>query len=1354
MQQDDINKDGNGKYSPKYPKNLDRPLKHGEMDYNLDLIGNTIKGYLVMGSGPDGDIDLTNDVDKVLQLYKVTAEDLNYISNGAEIDDYVWIPVDSVGQVVKSDLIPDVDVAYDLGSPTNKFRDLYLSNNTLYLGDHRISVTEGKLGLNGTFVDFNAIEDSDIQSIIKNISSVEAAASTDILEINNSIEDRVNSINTQTSSDLFVANDSIGTRVGDLQDLLSGEISSETIKIDQKIDSVDVSLSNDIVAADASIRNEMNTLVTDTEAFAQLRTSIETNFTTGSSETYAGLESLSVFLSGKDEAFISEARVLNAGISNELISTNISIGEELTAITNEDGILAELEESLKAEISSERLTSNADITTLTQVALSADEVVITEAKSLIGTLSSDEYNITAGLQSDILVNVTSNAALAQELNKLDAKFSTDTIATDAAISSAALAYTDSNIALAQELNGLTAKVSTEKLFSSASIGQIQNTLANQDFASAKKVDTLAAQFVFNGDGSIESLSSSSAISDEITKVLTNQDFASASQVNTLAAEFTFDDDDNITGLQSNKAIATEITDVVATKTEAAVRTATENIASVGELAAGVSIESSASINTLTSTINAQYTLQVETNDSNGVPVVAGMKLGANADGSAIAFTADSFKVFSGGPQGQLLTPFTIQGDKVAFNGKVSFSEGPAGPAGPAGPTGPQGDKGDPGLEGPAGITGPAGTSTYFHVAYADNEFGYNFSQQSAGKKYIGTYVDETQADAPEESSKWKWQLVKGKDGLNGPRGIPGETGPGGETTYLHIAYANNATGTSGFSTDDPTGKLYIGQYTDFIEADSEDETKYNWTLIKGDKGDQGDRGVTGSQGPKGDQGPAPDTSTYLTKSTIIDGGTITTGILKNGNFAIDGVMSVDDLVDKPWNTYSDAGMGINLDKGAINAQNFYIDPAGNAEFKGTIAGDALVAGRTANNLLSQEIIDIADSNDGISVVRLYEHDETYDPNTEEYDNTPAYISAYRQTLMIGDGIVTGGGTGVAITLRGETPGGQLAIGYGSKEVSTNSWLDVQNEDHPDDFGIAHAFRFANTYFDELTFDFDPVDYAYNREHIIGEFVHTAAHKHATIEIYNTYKSFYFSAIGNKGCIGGSDILHNKNLTINLDNGNVGIGESSPTYKLELAGNTYNDVTKKSGALFNIKTSNGANNNAAMRFYTENEGDAYIIGLDSSEGKFKIAHEVDGDSLDDSITKFTIDNSGRVGIGTTSPAYKLDVSGGIRATGDIIAFSDERVKENIIQIDNAIDKVKSLRGVQYNKIGEDKKSIGVIAQEIEKIIPEVVHTDDNGMKSVAYGNITSILIEAIKDQQKQIDNQQKQIDELKNLIQGK
>jgi chaperonin cofactor prefoldin len=118
--------------------------------------------------------------------------------------------------------------------------------------------------------------------------------------------------------------------------------------------------------------------------------------------------------------------------------------------------------------------------------------------------------------------------------------------------------------------------------------------------------------------------------------------------------------------------------------------------------------------------------------------------------------------------------------------------------------------------------------------------------------------------------------------------------------------------------------------------------------------------------------------------------------------------------------------------------------------------------------------------------------------------------------------------------------------------------------------------------------------------------------------------------------------------------------------------------------------------------------------------------------------FTVEEGGEVGIGDSTPSYKLDVAGTIRATGDVIAYSDERVKENIKTIDNSLEKVNKLRGVEFNKIGEDKKSIGVIAQEIEKVLPEVVKTDDEGMKSVAYGNVVGVLIEAVKELNKEVE----------------
>ncbi|WP_170245305.1 hypothetical protein [Streptococcus suis] len=93
--------------------------------------------------------------------------------------------------------------------------------------------------------------------------------------------------------------------------------------------------------------------------------------------------------------------------------------------------------------------------------------------------------------------------------------------------------------------------------------------------------------------------------------------------------------------------------------------------------------------------------------------------------------------------------------------------------------------------------------------------------------------------------------------LDGTMGTPGKPGQDGRTPYIHTAWANNETGTSGFSLDNSINKLYIGIYTDFEPADSQDPKKYKWTKIKGDKGDKGDtgaRGIQGIQGVRGEQG--------------------------------------------------------------------------------------------------------------------------------------------------------------------------------------------------------------------------------------------------------------------------------------------------------------------------------------------------------------------------------------------------------------------------------------------------------------------------------------------------------------------
>lgn len=172
-------------------------------------------------------------------------------------------------------------------------------------------------------------------------------------------------------------------------------------------------------------------------------------------------------------------------------------------------------------------------------------------------------------------------------------------------------------------------------------------------------------------------------------------------------------------------------------------------------------------------------------------------------------------------------------------------QGPPGPQGAPGLDGIQGPKGDQGIP---GKDGKDGKTQYTHIAYANSADGSkDFSVSDSNREYIGMYVDFIPNDSA-DPTKYAWSKIKGTDGAIG---TPGKPGADGKTPYLHIAYANSADGKTGFSTTDGTNKLYIGQYTDYTQADSTDATKYTWTKIKGE---QGERGLQGLQGEKGEQG--------------------------------------------------------------------------------------------------------------------------------------------------------------------------------------------------------------------------------------------------------------------------------------------------------------------------------------------------------------------------------------------------------------------------------------------------------------------------------------------------------------------
>jgi hypothetical protein len=109
-------------------------------------------------------------------------------------------------------------------------------------------------------------------------------------------------------------------------------------------------------------------------------------------------------------------------------------------------------------------------------------------------------------------------------------------------------------------------------------------------------------------------------------------------------------------------------------------------------------------------------------------------------------------------------------------------------------------------------------------------------------------------------------------------------------------------------------------------------------------------------------------------------------------------------------------------------------------------------------------------------------------------------------------------------------------------------------------------------------------------------------------------------------------------------------------------------------------------------------------------------------------------------------FRISANGNVTATGDVTAYSDARVKENILTIDNALEKTLALRGVYYNRTDKDDKSqkMGVIAQEVLKVLPEIVNGSEDNTYSVAYGNMAGLFIEAIKELNAKISHLEAQL----------
>ena len=167
-----------------------------------------------------------------------------------------------------------------------------------------------------------------------------------------------------------------------------------------------------------------------------------------------------------------------------------------------------------------------------------------------------------------------------------------------------------------------------------------------------------------------------------------------------------------------------------------------------------------------------------------------------------------------------------------------------------------------------------------------------------------------------------------------------------------------------------------------------------------------------------------------------------------------------------------------------------------------------------------------------------------------------------------------------------------------------------------------------------------------------------------------------------------------------------------------------------GGAFSIAQSGGDYDHAGYNFTSTSTGGTYNYRV--SDISAAIQYSSSGFTF-----KYAASGTAGQAITWTSIAT-LGTTGNFTVNGTLTSNSDARLKTNVQTITGALDKVLALRGVMYDRISTGKREIGQIAQETEAVVPELVFTDENGIKSIAYANTVALLIEAIKEQQVQIN----------------
>ncbi len=214
-------------------------------------------------------------------------------------------------------------------------------------------------------------------------------------------------------------------------------------------------------------------------------------------------------------------------------------------------------------------------------------------------------------------------------------------------------------------------------------------------------------------------------------------------------------------------------------------------------------------------------------------------------------------------------------------------------------------------------------------------------------------------------------------------------------------------------------------------------------------------------------------------------------------------------------------------------------------------------------------------------------------------------------------------------------------------------------------------------------------------------------------------------------------------------GNLLVGKTSTNYL------TNGVEAKPDGSLWTTATNNGplvatrkSSDGNIASFYKDSSfvgsigalyGDIYV-GTGNTGLKF-----TDSSSVIVPLNTSTLaERDAAISLGQSGTRFKDGYFSGTVNAANFNSTSDATLKTNVETLSGSLDAVKAMRGVSFDWIDSGDSEIGVIAQEVEEVLPELVNTNDNGIKSVKYGNIVAVLIEAIKEQQEQINELKAQL----------